>query len=98
MITASQAMALDKLISGFTEVDNEYVYRRTTELERDVKLHHVRALFERAGICDLDGETMGVAMDSMKFQELVDAFIWDSMTTVAQYERARMIAEHREAA
>lgn len=95
---ASEIIALEKLISGFTEVDNEQVYQRTTELDRDVKLSHIRALFERAGICDLDNETLGVAMDSMKFQELVSAFIWDSMTIVAQHERARVIAEHREAA
>lgn len=98
MITASQAMALEKLISGFTEVDNEQVYQRTTELDRDVKLSHIRALFEKAGICDLDVVTLGVAMDSVEFQEKASSAIWDLLTIVAQYERARMIAEHREAA
>lgn len=95
---ASEIIVLEKLISGFTEVDNEQVYQRTTELDRDVKLSHIRGIFEKAGICDLDVVTLGAAMDSVEFQEKASAAIWDLLTIVAQYERARVIAEHREAA
>jgi hypothetical protein len=94
----SEILAMEKLIPSFTETDNEQVYQRTSELDRDVKLSHIRSLFEKSGICDLDGETLGVAMDSVAFQEKASAAIWDLLTIVAQYERARVIVEHREAA
>ncbi|WP_459176936.1 hypothetical protein [Ewingella americana] len=94
----SEILAMEKLIAGFNEVDNEQIYQRTSELDRDVKLSHIRALFEKSGICDLDSETLGVAMDSVGFQEKASAAIWDLLVIVAQYERARVIAEHREAA
>lgn len=98
MITASQTMALEKLISGFTEVDNEQVYQRTGELDKDVELNDIEKMIKSARMYDVDPETLQVAMESVEFQEKASAAIWDLLTIVAQYERARMITEHREAA
>ncbi len=95
---ASEIIALEKLISGFTEVDNEQVYHRTGELDKDVELNDIEKMIKNARMCDVDPETLQAAMESVEFQEKASAAIWDLLTIVAQYERARMIAEHREAA
>lgn len=94
----SEIIALEKLISGFTEVDNEQVYQRTVELDKDVELNDIEKMIKNARMYDVDPETLQVAMESVEFQEKASAAIWDLLTIVAQYERARMIAEHREAA
>jgi len=69
MITASQTMALEKLISGFTEVDNEQVYQRTGELDKDVELNDIEKMIKNARMCDVplidlsvSGELIGVVI------------------------------------
>ncbi|MCC3749718.1 hypothetical protein LLQ46_22940 [Rouxiella badensis] len=78
--------------------DDDAIYQRTEELDREVKQRNIEAIFQDIRFIDLDPRVMGFTFDSVEFQELATAFARDVAEMFAKYERALVIVSHREAA
>ncbi|CQI98167.1 Uncharacterised protein [Yersinia frederiksenii] len=97
-MNVSQMMALDKIINGFDYRDEKALEARTAELNTEIKIKHIEALFKQVGFCDLNQKALHLMLNNSDFQEMASQFLWDSMLIAAKCERAMMIDGHEEAA
>ncbi|EKN4883292.1 hypothetical protein [Yersinia enterocolitica] len=97
-MNVTRIMALDKVTKGFDYRDEKALEARTAELNTEIKIKHIEALFKQVGFCDLNQKALHLMLNNTDFQEMASKFLWDSMLIAAKYERAMMIDGHEEAA
>lgn len=88
--------AVEKEISRFQPADDDAIYSRVAELDRQIKRSAVNALFSASPLMDLSEEARSAMLESVAFQELASAFIWDALSVGVGYERGLQIMEAQE--
>lgn len=86
-MNAQQAIDIEKIVSSFTEQDNEAVYAEVEALDKKVKIHHFTEML-RQQVSGMDQEVLELGADSTEYQELASAAIWDCLTELVKRQRA----------
>ncbi|CAI1905763.1 hypothetical protein [Serratia liquefaciens] len=86
-MNAQQAIDIEKIVSSFTEQDNEAVYAEVEALDKEVKIHHFTEML-RQQVSGMDQEVLELGADSIEYQELASAAIWDCLTELVKRQRA----------
>lgn len=93
-MNAQQAIDIEKIVSGFTEQDNEAVYAEVEALDKNVPIHGFTAFLSKYLPPDFNSEALALGTDSIEYQELANAAIWDCLTELVKRQRAVEIS-HR---
>ena len=94
-MNAQQAVEIERIVSNFTEEDNEAVYAEVEALDKKVPIHGLTAFISKYLPPDFDQEALALGTDSTEYQELAGAAIWDCITELVKRNRALEISRRR---
>ncbi|OKP52132.1 hypothetical protein A8A12_01765 [Serratia marcescens] len=80
-------MEVEKIVSNFTEEDNEAVYEEVERLDKQMRIGYMEKML-REHLPHCEAEAFALATDSSEFQEIASKAIWDCLTEIVKRERA----------
>lgn len=86
-MNVAQRMEVEKIVSNFTEEDNEAVYEEVERLDKQMRIGYMEKML-REHLPHCEAETFALAADSSEFQEIASKAIWDCLTEIVKRERA----------
>ncbi|HFF8969408.1 hypothetical protein [Serratia marcescens] len=86
-MNVSQRMEVEKIVSNFTEKDNEAVYEEVERLDKQMRIGYMEKML-REHLPHCEAEIFALAADSSEFQEIASKAIWDCLTEIVKRERA----------
>ncbi|MGQ6156067.1 hypothetical protein ACUNHV_24835 [Serratia sp. IR-2025] len=92
---AQQELDIEKIVSSFTEQDNEAVYAEVKALDEKVPLHAFTKMLKSYLPSDTDEEVLKLGTDSTEYQELASTAIWNCLTELVKRQRAMEIYRRR---
>lgn len=86
-MNAQQAIEIERIVSTFSEEDNEAIYGEVERLDKQFRIGHMGSMLsEHLPHCE--AEVFALAADSTEFQEIASKAIWDCLTEIVKRERA----------
>ncbi|HEI9848856.1 TPA: hypothetical protein SLN67_001865 [Serratia marcescens] len=86
-MNAQQAVEIERIVSAFTEEDNEAVYEEVERLDKQMRIGYMEKML-REHLPHCEAEVFALAADSSEFQEIASKAIWDCLTEIVKRERA----------
>ncbi len=94
-MNAQQAIDIEKIVAGFTELDKEAVYAEVKALDKKVPIHGFTAFISNYLPPDFDQEALALGTDSTEYQDLAGDAIWDCLTALVERQHALEIYRRR---
>lgn len=93
-MNVAQRMEVEKIVSNFTEEDNEAVYEEVECLDKQMRIGYMEKML-REHLPHCEAEVFALAADSSEFQEIASKAIWDCLTEIVKRERAVKIYRNK---